>query len=182
MLKVEEKVIGDKRFQVSQFGTTEGRNVLIRLMKMISPIAGAFFNGLDDNPEKNVSVLEMKIPFKSIGAALAQLAYSLSETDLDFIINKLASKTNFEMPNGKLVPLQGDGAFLNAFNNGDGFDYELQNQWLLFALEVNYKSFLKGLGGLGGLSSMVNRAQSESLNTSTGTSTVSRSANGISPV
>lgn len=182
MLRVEEKYIGDKRFKVAQFGSKDGRHVLIRLAKMLSPIAGAFFSGLDDKPEKNVSIMEMKVPFKSIGAALAQLAYSLNESDLDIIIEDLAKQTTFEMPNGNWVKLQGEGAFLNAFNDGEGFDYGLQNEWLLFALEVNYKSFLKGLGGLGGLSNMVNQAQSESPNMSTGTSTVSRSARSISPV
>lgn len=180
MLKVEERVINNKLFRVEQLPVKEGRHVLLRILKVIAPPTSAFLSSLDEENLKTASFQDMNVPFKAIAAAIAQLPFILNEVDIDFLIDHFAKKTSFQMPNGNFITLLGDGAFLNAFGGEDGLDYKMQSSWLLFAAEVNYKSFLNGPDGLKGLSQMVNQAQqSKSQNTSTGTSTGLRSANTI---
>lgn len=183
MLKVEERVIKDKVFRVQQFGAKEGRHVLVKLLKMLAPPASAFISTLDEKSLHSTSIKDIEIPFKAFAAMLAQIPYVLNEAELDELILKLGEITSFQMPNGNFIQLKGDSNLLVAFGGEDGFDYDMQNRWILFALEVNYKSFLKGLGGKETLAHIVNQAQqSESLNTSIGTSTASRSVSGINQV
>ena len=186
MIRTEEKVIGDKRFKVTQLPAKESRQVFMKLVRVLSPIIGAFVGGIEGGAKVNKgSVLDANVPMSAVGNAINQLAYVLSDEDLEFFINKFAPTTEFELPNGNFVYLHKSGADPDRRNDTNdliafGGDLFMQFEWLYFALEVNYSSFLKGLGGLSGLAQKFSQAKgSEFQSTSIGTSTASRPVNDI---
>jgi hypothetical protein len=132
MRETKHKTIGDRGnvYHVTQFGARHGGRVLVRLLKMIGGAAGEALKSEGD--------FDMNV----VGNVVANLAETVSENDFDYLCDTFAVATEVEI-NGKSVPLSTEGVFDVHFAGA----YIELGQWLLFAVEVNFGSFL-GAGGI----------------------------------
>lgn len=135
MLKSETKQIGDRGYSytVEQFGARQGGRVLIRLAKMLGkPIGDAVSAGNE-------------LDVQTIGRLLAGLSASVNEADYDYLCDVFLAKTHVSGGDygARIVPLSTGGMFDLHF----GGAYAELGEWILFAVEVNYGSFLAVAGG-----------------------------------
>jgi hypothetical protein len=134
MRETKEKQIGERGFvyHVTQFGAREGGRVLVRLLKMVGGAAGAAVES------------EQDFDMRTVGKIVSNLAESVSEEDFDTLVATFMKTTDVSGGAYKTrAPLATDGLFDLHFAGAYG---EL-GQWLMFAIEVNFGSFL-GESGL----------------------------------
>jgi hypothetical protein len=122
----QEKAIRGHVYLVKPLGAKIGNRVLMRLGKaVLSAMADA----------QSLTTLEGAV------SAISALLSTLSEQDMEFVINALAEET--------LVCKEGEEehtrvTLKNIFDSHFAGEYGKQAEWLAFALEVNF-DFLDGL-------------------------------------
>lgn len=119
--KTESKVIGGDRYAVTQLGARQGQAVALRIMRAVAPAAVA----------------------KDAGAAIGLLVQNISESDLEYVTNALASGTLLYLEGGtKGVSL--DSVYDAHFAGRLG----VWSEWLVFAVMTNFADFFDEIRGL----------------------------------
>jgi|SRR6185436_16957014 len=128
-LTVETKTIGEHTYEVTQLGALVGRKVLFRLGKLLGPLMAG-----GDNP-----------------AAVAGATASLQDADFDWLCDVFAGSTKLiqQSTNGPIKIALG-GVFDSHFAGR----YDAMIQWLGTCVQVNFASFLAGLGSENPLNSL----------------------------
>jgi len=131
MRETKAKQIGDRgvTYHVTQFGARHGGRVLVRLLKMVGGAAGEALKSDGD------------FDMQAVGNVVANLAESVSEDDFDYLCDTFSKTTAIEV-DGKTMPLTTEGLFDLHFAGA----YLELGQWLLFAVEANFGSFLDAGG------------------------------------
>lgn len=146
MRETKAKEIGDRgySYHVIQFGAREGGRVLVRLLKMLGGVAGTAIEGATLDEKEQAETALVSIGMSTAGKMLSNFAETVSEDDFDYLIDKFAPTTSVSGGDFKgAVPLSTEGVFDLHFAGA----YPELGQWLLFAIEVNFGSFL-GEGGI----------------------------------
>lgn len=130
MRETKKKKIGDREYtyHVTQFGAREGGRVLVRLLKMVGGAVGEAVKGEAEH-----------FDMTTVGKMIGNLADTVSEEDFDYLCDTFAKAS--EVSGGEYrepVLLTTDGVFDLHFAGA----YVELGQWLLFAVEVNFGSFL----------------------------------------
>lgn len=136
-IKAKEKTIGAYKYRVTPMGVGKGKALLVRLIRLMGPsIAEAVRAVAADGG--SVSKMSIGVLAPSIG----DVCERLNDDDLAFAVGTLAEETELSEGGGfaKLAPLV-EYHFRGA--------YDELFQWLAFALEVNYGSFLAVARNLG---------------------------------
>lgn len=120
------------RYEVTPFGSTKGRQVLVRLSNLLGPaLAQALATPVSGDTAK--AALE-----KVSASAMADLLGRVSDADLDYLVREFGECTVVQTPDmkgpGPLDESRRDAHY--AANYGELF------QWLWFGITLNYKSFL----------------------------------------
>lgn len=164
----ETLAIGEFTYMVRQHGYREGRALLPIVLRAIGPTLGTLLEGMGKDGKVG---LEANL---DLSAMLTEFSSSLSEQDLEHITTKLAERTWIVGaakhkyvcdPNGNAhLPLVEEEHWPSRY--GDW------TRWLVFALRVNFSSFLAGTGSVSAALSNIAKEASESpsQNTSTGVS------------
>lgn len=139
MRETKQKQIGARgyTYHVTQFGAREGGRVIVRLLKMLGGALGSAVKA--DDAENAVG-----FDVDAIGNVIANIAETVTEADFDFLVDTFAkcssvSGGDYRAP----APLTTEGIFDLHFAGA----YVELGEWLLFAIEVNFGSFL-GESGL----------------------------------
>jgi hypothetical protein len=132
MLTPSSIVLNGTRYEVTPFGSTKGRQVLVRLSNLLGPaLAQALATPASGGTAKEA--LE-----KVSASALADLLGRVSAEDLEYLVREFAACTVIQAPDmkgpGPLDESRRDSHY--AANYGELF------QWLWFGITLNYKSFL----------------------------------------
>lgn len=165
---VKERVIGNFTYRVRQHGYREGRALLPVVLRAAGPGLAALVSGMGAGEGKGMDATV------DISGAIAEFTSALSAEDLAHITDKLAERS--WILNGAqyqyLCDPKGNTLLSNVEEEHWPERYGDWAQWVYFALEVNFGSFLGGNGSLGKtLSSIVKGASaSTSPSTSTGDS------------
>jgi hypothetical protein len=142
MIKTESKVIGGHTYHVTQLPCGRSRVLLLRLFKVAGPAIGKLL----DSGGGKVSELEGK----AIGDALAALAYGLNEQDLEFVVDQCFGDNVTVELDGKKPRVTKEFCELHFAGALDEFFKVIG-----FVLEVNYRSFFGGAGGVLGVVSRI---------------------------
>jgi hypothetical protein len=142
MLKSQSRVIGNHTYKVRQLGASEGRKMLVRLVKVLGPVLAALLRATKGQklpPAKVEETPEPTAPEATEAPAEAPLEVfcsRLSEVDLDYLVSTLGPCTEVILPDGRVQALTLDVQEMHfAGSYGEMF------KWLGFALEVNYSDF-----------------------------------------
>jgi hypothetical protein len=129
-LKTEEREIGGLKYRVTQLGAKAGRAALLRIMKTVGP-AAAMLQGDD------------------LAGALGKFFENLSEVDLDYFCALFGEKSFVFQADGKMPRVD------QVFDEHFAGRYLDMIEWLIFAGEVNFADFFRGVGGkIGGVLSV----------------------------
>jgi hypothetical protein len=138
-IQTKQKRINDHTYEVVQFGAKQANRVLVSLVKMLGGSLAELVSAPGD-VEARLSV------------AVGALQKSLSADDLEAMCEAFASRTTLVLtaqsaagPQTIKTPLA--GIFDEHFS---GDNYPSLFQWLAFAIEFNYASFISGGKGLAG--------------------------------
>lgn len=122
-LESKTKSINGVEYTVTQLGAKEGRRLLTRLLKVAGPALGEAAKA------------------GGVGSALEKIALNLNPDDIDYFCETLERTTTVRQ--GERNPRLSDISDLHfAGNYGD------EAKWLVFAMEVNFGSFLALAGDL----------------------------------
>ncbi len=171
MLEAQKRTIGEHTYEVTQLTAPIGRKLLVRLFKVLGPPIGAALAGLPEGDGDGVATGDLKT--KAIGDAVMMLAETLTESELEHLVETLTPTTLYSLEADKWLQLKDDNEFHWAGRFLDMF------AWIGFCLECNYSDFLGGQTSLAGIASAMSRGNlspSPSQRTSTGTSTESPQA------
>lgn len=170
-VRTEERTIGEFTYRVRQHEYREGRALLPVVLRAIGPTLGTLLEGLQGGA--GGKGLDANL---DLSAAFSEFSSSLNEDDLARITDKLAQRSWIIGPAVKAHKMACDA-------NGDAHLPTVEEEhwpsrygdwvkWLMFALEVNFSSFLGDKGSVSGaLSSIVKEASaSQFQSTSTGDS------------
>lgn len=120
-LSVSSKHINGHEYKVRQLGANKGRSVLIRLSKLVGPMAASVAAAKDKE-----TALE----------TAAQAAFAaITEEDFKFVCDTFAESTDVVMPDGREPQLS------KIFDLHFAGEYLTMIQWLAFCVEVNFGSF-----------------------------------------
>lgn len=139
----KSSVIDGYQYRVRQFGATEGMQVLTSLTKILAPSAAHFVPGLGQDTEMSVDLLmSSNISTDVLSSAVERLAVNLTSESVADVVSRLATHTDI------FGPGFGDqGAPLDThYDDHFAGRYKALFSWILFALKVNFGSFLQGLG------------------------------------
>lgn len=140
----KSKEIDEHTYTVSPLGAFPAQRLLVRIGKIIAPLAGGF-KGLDQEMD--------------LGPAIGRLFEVATPDEIEFIIKELAKNSQVD---GKLLSTVFDihfrGKLLTMY------------KWAAFALEVNYSDFFGGLGGLANVVELAKASLSKRQITSSGPS------------
>ncbi len=164
-LKTDKRTIGEFTYSVNQLPYSEGRALMPILLRALGPTLGTLLEGMGSKGlESNLD----------LSRALGEFSSSLSEHDLTVICNKMAERSwILDGPKHNLACDEQGRVHLPAVEEEHWPSrYSDWVKWLTFTLEVNFSSFLGGMGSVSGaLSSMAKGASaSQSQSTSTGDS------------
>lgn len=126
-------VIDGDRYEMTLLGATQGIRLFHRLFRMFGP---AFGRVMDSVGEGN-DLLSVDLSSNAAVAGLQTIATSVSEADLDHLVDTLKKQTQVG-PDGadKLMPLA--GVFELHFSGRLGSMFK----WLGWGLKVQYGNFL----------------------------------------
>ncbi len=176
-VRTAERTIGEFTYRVRQHGYREGRALLPIVLRGIGPTLGTLLEGVTVRDGK--PVLDANL---DLSRALSEFSASLSEEDLAHITDKLAERS-WILDGAKYEYACDDSGNAHLPNVEEEHWPERYSdwiKWLMFALEVNFSSFLGDTGSVSAaLSSVVKGASaSTSPSTSTGDSGESSAASG----
>jgi len=137
-LSSERTTIGEVRYEVTKLPYKAGRKVLLRLYKVAGPALARAVALAPEAKGKRLLDLDLHALAPAISALVEKLAETLTEEDLDFIVDQLASYTTISRDGEKWPALKTEMDFLFSGNYGDWI------QWLGFALRVNFGGFFDG--------------------------------------
>lgn len=161
-LKTDKRTIGEFTYRVNQLPYREGRALLPIVLRTVGPTLGTLLEGM------GAKGLESNL---DISRALAEFSSTLSEQDLEVISDKMAERS--WILNGAKHSLACDdqgNAHLPAIEEEHWPSrYGDWMKWMAFALEVNFSSFLGGMGSVSGALSSIGKATSPSPSQSTST-------------
>jgi CYTH domain-containing protein len=144
MLQTKTKTIGNHSYTVRQLGASEGRKMLMRLIKVLGPVLSTLLTGEGGKAKvKGWSFLET--PLADIGKALLTFSDRISEQDLEYLCATLGMATEVHFPDGKTRPLTLEEQELHFAGR-----YSDMFRWLGFALEANYSDFFGSSSALAG--------------------------------
>jgi hypothetical protein len=131
MIRTQDKIIGENTYTVTQFGATKSLKMLHRVGKFIadplSKLAGEIKPG--------AGIADQNITTETLGKAVQAFFVSCNENEFESTVKELITSTT---RNNKPINFEID------FSGQIG---ELLKV-LAFVLEVNYKDFFSGIGGL----------------------------------
>lgn len=131
MQRTQEKIIGENTYTVTQFPATKSLKMLHRVGKYISaPLAK-----LAGDIKPNASIMNSEVTTEALGGAVQAFFDSCDENTFEQTVKDLLTSTT---RNGKAINFDLD--FCGSIG-------ELMKV-LAFILEVNYKDFFSGIGGL----------------------------------
>ena len=129
-IESRKKTIGAHTYTVEQFGAKEGGRVLVRIAKMLGGAVGEAASMAD------AASLGGKLDV--IGKVFSNFTDHVSEDDYDYLCDKFSPKTRVTGGDyGEKEPKLSD--YFDSHFAGAYWDMA---QWLAFAFEVNYGSFL----------------------------------------
>ncbi len=163
-LRTEKRTIGDFTYQVTQLGYREGRALLPIVLRAVGPSLGTLLEGMIQGGKV---VLDSNM---DLSRALSEFSASLTEQDLERITDKLSERSWILDAERHQMPPDESGK-VNLSNVEEEHwppRWGECAQWLAFALEVNFASFLGG-AGVGGVLSAVAKGKSASKSPSTST-------------
>lgn len=124
-LKLEKKRIGRFDYEVKQLGAIAGRDLLVRMSKMLGPALGMILSG--------------KASLAQAGAALASASQMLEPAELEHFCDVLGrSSSVYVTEAGKPAVKTLDLAYQELHFAGE---YAEMFQWIGFAMEVNFGNF-----------------------------------------
>lgn len=127
-----ETTLNGTRYEVTPFGSTQGRKVLVRLSNLLGP---ALAQALATAPGEGDAKAQLE---RVSASAIADLLGRVAEDDLEYLVREFAACTVVQTPDmkgpGPLDDKRRDDHY--AANYGEMF------QWLWFGITLNYKSFL----------------------------------------
>lgn len=175
-LAQETRVIGDYTYRVTQLTTTAGQEVLVRLTKMAGPSGASFIEGL-----AGAATIDIEAALASgLAEAVREASLRLSAEDLKFVTTAMSKVTE--------VLIEDRAPQLSVlYEQHFAGRYDEWVAWLAFALEVNFKSFFAGSGGLLGklgriLSKLGLASTSPNTSLTNGPSTASQPVSTTTPV
>jgi hypothetical protein len=140
------ETIGGYRYKVRQLGATDGLEVLTDLSKLLLPSLGAIIGG---GKTAVSSLMNAEVDGAAFGDAAEHIAKNLTTNSVRDIVAKFAEVTDIYGPG-----FGDQGAPMDAhFEDHFAGRYSELLQWLRFALDLNFGSFLQGLGMGGGTES-----------------------------
>jgi len=131
MQRTQDKLIGENTYTVTQFAATKSLKMLHRVGKYIS----APLSKLASEIKPGSTVMNSEITTETLGKAVQAFFESCDENTFEQTVKDLLTSTT---RNGK--PINFDLDFCGSIG-------ELLKV-LAFVLEVNYKDFFSGIGGL----------------------------------
>lgn len=157
-VREERRTIGQFTYLVRQHGYREGRALLPVVLRGIGPTLGTLLEGVGKGGKLS---LESDL---DLSAALTEFSTSLSEQDLEHITDKLAQRSWIvdAKQHGLACGEDGLAHLPNVEEDHWPERYNEWLQWLMFALEVNFSSFLGGAGSVSGALSAVVKGKSAS--------------------
>src|SRR5690606_32678947 len=104
-LGLQTRTIGNHIYQVRKLGASDGRKMLIRLVKLLGPALAALLEdpSLGKSKKKGWSILDLDTA--SMGRALRTLAERLGEEDLEYFVKTLGPTTQVELTDGRVQVL-----------------------------------------------------------------------------
>lgn len=123
------KRIGSNGYEVTQLGAIEGRRVFARLAQLMGGMVGALAAGGKADPVQ----------------AFQSFAEAMTPEVMDFFCDTFTKFTQVHRQDGKVLFLK------DIFDDHFADNYSEMVEWLVFCLEVNFASFLGGVGGLSAL-------------------------------
>lgn len=123
MLRSETKEIEGSVYHVRVLGATEGRKMLVRLMRVLGPALGEFLVNRKGETLSDSDVLP----------AIAILGQRLTEEDLEYVVAKFAEATEIEKE-GRRVILSKIQELHFAGN------YVAMFKWIWFCLQTNFSA------------------------------------------
>lgn len=135
-VQFQQRRIGDYTYRIKPLGVGKGKALLVRLARATGPALAAAIDGVGAGAGSLA-----QLPAGVLGPAIKEFAAGLNEEDLDYAVEALAAETEVSSGGewaqlGPLVEYHFRGA------------YDELLRWLVFALEVNYGSFLRAVGDL----------------------------------
>jgi hypothetical protein len=131
MQKTQEKIINNNSYTVTQFPATKSLKMLHRVGKFIS----APLSALAKDVQTSKGIMDQNISTETLGKAVQAFFESCDENTFEQTVKELLTSTT---KNGKQLVFDID------FCGNMGELMKL----LAFILEVNYKDFFSGIGGL----------------------------------
>lgn len=136
-LKTETKVIGGIPVSITQFASTRGGRLSVRLLKILAPAIAAAPKALLEADK----LLAMEV--EAIAPVIVALCEHADEKEVDALRRDLLENARAEV-DGKLVPLNSD-ATVDAV-----FGADQMSMWAAvgFSLQVNFTGFFVGASSL----------------------------------
>lgn len=132
----EERRLGDTTYRVTTIGALKGRGLMVRLGKLGGQSLASFLDGLASGK----TVLDAAVAV-GIAEAIREISARLTEEEFAAICDELALHTI-------LVFDEKEPRLKDVFDTHFAGNYGELVQWFAFALEVNFRSFFGGSGGV----------------------------------
>lgn len=128
MREVREHVIGEFTYKIQQLGSSDGRKVMTRVIKVMGPVTTqALAGGADDDTK--------------MAKAVGKLCELLSDADLDYLCNTFSRVTRLSRnddPSKELILAQ-------VIEDHFAGKYGTMLAWLWACFKTNYSNFLDEL-------------------------------------
>ena len=131
-------VIDGDLYEMTLFGATQGYRLFHRLFKMFGPSFGQLIDAVADT-----DIQDVNLSSAGVVSALRSLSESVTEADLDVLIDALRKQTHVGVGGiEKTVPLS--GVFELHFSGRLGTMFK----WLGWSLKIQYGSFADAFAGM----------------------------------
>jgi hypothetical protein len=142
VIETIKREIEGHTYHLHQLGAKQGRQMLVRLTKVLGPSLG------------RLAELDQERLSEGVAGAIYELSDHLTEADLDWVCETFGKRTDLELEGGKTILLDLEAQELHFAGR-----YGAMVRWLGACLEVNFRDFFDmsrsaaesaGLGGPGG--------------------------------
>lgn len=136
MRETKNKKIKETTYYVTQLGSMEGRRVLLKLAKILTPL-------VIDKTITNKHELENKLEniFIRLVEGISRFVDNLSEEDFSYVMDVFIPTTSINLGGSDTITLDKEKADLHFAGK-----YLEMLEWLQFCIEVNYSDFLPDRG------------------------------------
>lgn len=143
MQTTHEKTIGDLKLRMGFLSLSQMNQLTARLVRVGGPTLAALLDGAATKDDGAVDLGSVQT--SSIKAAAFELALRLDASDLEYVIDTLASVTTTQTERGGLVPFDAETRSL-ALGGGR---YYTAARFIVWGLQVQYADFLGAFAALG---------------------------------